>query len=165
MMKKFTDFQAKQAEVYKKNEKALEDILDPDQFDRLLGLLVQRENYRSVISSDKVAAAIEATAKQKEELTKISNDSNAMGRGRGGPGAGGAPGGGGQPDFAAMREAMEKARKETDDKMAAVLTDVQKKKLEEMKGAKFEFPAFGGPGGGPGGGRGAGGGRPGRNDN
>ncbi len=64
-----------------------------------------------------------------------------------------------------IREQMEKARKETEEKMAAVLTDAQKKKLEELKGAKFEFPERGF--GGPGGGQGPGGGRPGRprNDN
>ncbi len=168
--KKMEEFTTKSAEIVKTHEKSLDDILNPEQADRLMGLIVQRENVRAVLSSDKVAAAIEATAKQKEELAKIQKESNpGFGRGGRGGGAGGAPGGapgggaGGPPDMTAIREAMEKARKETDDKMLAVLTDVQKKKLEELKGAKFEFPEAGR--GGPGGGRPAGGGRPNRTDN
>ncbi|MFN9234432.1 MAG: hypothetical protein ACK6D4_07305 [Planctomyces sp.] len=83
----------------------------------------------------------------------------------GGPGAGG-PGAG----FEAMREKMEAARKKSTDAAMAVLSDDQKKQLEEMQGAKFEIDmrammggrgGFGGGPGGPGGGgqRGGQGGR------
>lgn len=54
-----------------------------------------------------------------------------------------------QPDFSKMQ----KLREEGEEKSKAVLTEEQKKELEEMKGDKFEFPApqFGPPGGGGGG--------------
>ena len=42
--------------------------------------------------------------------------------------------GGGPPDFEAMRPKMEALRKKSDAKLAAVLTDAQKKQFEEMKG-------------------------------
>ena len=58
----------------------------------------------------------------------------------------------------AMRTKMEALRKQTDEKIVALLTDDQKKQWKEMLGAPFTFPAFrpggrGGPGGfgGPGG--------------
>lgn len=161
--KKMDEFQKAMADATKKQEAKLDDILDPDQSSRLMGLLVQRENVRAVLSYDKVAAAITLTDEQKTKLTTIDRESRNGMRQRGGGGAGGA--GGERPDFAQIREQMEKARKETEEKMAAVLTDAQKKKLEELKGAKFEFPERGF--GGPGGGQGPGGGRPGRprNDN
>lgn len=158
--KKMEEFQKGMAEATKKQEAKLDDILDPDQSSRLMGLLVQRENVRAVLSYDKVAAAITLTDEQKTKLTTIDRESRNAMRPRGAGGAGGE-----RPDFTQIREQMEKARKETEEKMSAVLTDAQKKKLEELKGAKFEFPERGF--GGPGGGQGPGGGRPGRprNDN
>ncbi len=38
-------------------------------------------------------------------------------------------------------------RKQTEDKIAAVLTDDQKKQWKDMTGAPFTFPAGPGPGG------------------
>lgn len=100
-------------------------------------------------------AAQEAQEKMREEMRA------AFGRGRDG-------GDGERPDFNAMREKMEAARKQTETQVMAVLNDDQKSKLEGMKGKPFELDmrqlfqrggGFGGPppGGGfgrPGGGRG-----------
>src|SRR2546421_597136 len=49
-------------------------------------------------------------------------------------------GGGGGGDRAAMREKMLAMRKQTEDKIAALLTDDQKKTWKEMLGAPFAFP-------------------------
>ena len=48
-----------------------------------------------------------------------------------------------------MRTRMEALRKQTDEKITALLTDDQKKQWKEMLGAPFTFPTprFGGPGG------------------
>src|SRR5207245_2781460 len=50
--------------------------------------------------------------------------------------------GGGGGDRQAMMQKMQELRKQTDDKIAAVLTDDQKSKWKEMTGAPFTFPAF-----------------------
>ncbi len=46
---------------------------------------------------------------------------------------------GGREGFAQMREKLETMRKQTTEKLTAVLTDAQKSKFEEMKGKLFEL--------------------------
>ena len=74
--------------------------------------------------------------------------------------------GGGGAGFAAMQEKMTAARAKSAEAALAVLTDEQKKTIDELKGAKFELDMralMGGRGGPPGGGtRGADGGKGGR---
>lgn len=55
--------------------------------------------------------------------------------------------GGGRPDFAALRERMETERKETTEKVTAILTADQKAAWEKMKGEAFELKFERGPGG------------------
>lgn len=162
------------------NEKAqalLDEVLTPDGMNRLLGLYAQLNNYRSV-SNELVAKKINLSEDSKKKIeaaqTKLRDEMMAQfqgGRGGGAPGAGGS-GGGFNPED--MRARMEEAQKKQEEAVSTNMTDVEKKALEDLKGAKFTFPenmnrggfGFGGPGGGgpggAGGGRGGrGGGRPG----
>lgn len=141
----------------------------------LMGLLATPEIRKEVKLSDEGFAAV-------DKLLKENEAARGGGRGPGGPGGGGpgagGPGGagggaGGPPGFDAERmkeiqKTMAEGQKKIDEAVLAALTDEQKKSLETLKGAKFEFPesargrgfggfgGFGGGfgGGGPGGGRG-----------
>ena len=137
----------------------------------LMGLLATPEIRKEVKLSDEGFAAV-------DKLLKENEAARGGGRGPGGPG-GGAPGGGGpgggapgggQPDperearMKQMQDAMAEGQKKTDEAVVAALSDEQKKALETLKGAKFEFPealrnpfARMGMGGGFGGGFGGGG--------
>lgn len=146
-MAKMRELMPKMAEMQTKYEGKLEEVLDPKQMDRLLGLFVQRDEIRT-LSNAIVAAKLKITDEQKAELAKIekANGEAMMSAFSGGGGGGGD-----------MREKFQAMRKENEEKTMGILTAEQKKTMEDMKGAKFEFPqrGFGGPGGpgGPGGGR------------
>ena len=138
----------------------------------LMGLLATPEIRKEVKLSDEGFAAV-------DKLLKENEAARGGGRGPGGPGGapggggpgGGAPGGpgGGQPSpdreafIKQMQETMAEGQKKTDEAVLAALSDEQKKALETLKGAKFEFPealrnpfARMGMGGGFGGGFGGG---------
>jgi hypothetical protein len=159
------------AEANEKAKETLDEVLEPEKQKRLMGLLAQRDGYRAA-ANDLVAKEIgldeAGLAKVKEAVQKANDEMREAfgGRGRGQGGRGGF-----DPEaLAEMRTQMEEMRKKADETIAASLTDEQKQNLENLKGAKFEFPepqfgrgrGFGGPGG-PGG-RGPGGGRPGNGD-
>ena len=152
-MAKLRELMPKMAEMQTKFEGKLEEVLDPKQMDRLLGLFVQRDEIRT-LSNAMVAAKLKITDEQKAELAKIekANGEAMMSAMSGFAGGGGGGGAGGD-----MREKFQAMRKENEEKTMVVLTAEQKKTMEDMKGAKFEFPQRGpgGPGGqgGPGGGR------------
>lgn len=134
-----------------KIETKLADILNPKQFDRLIGLYIQRDGTRT-LSSKIISTKLEITEEQKAKIAEIEKAAaeemgTMFGGGRGGAGGGGAGGAG----FADMREKMDKMRKESEEKTNGVLTAAQKAKMEELKGAKFEFPAPQPRGGGAGG--------------
>ncbi len=139
MQKKMEEMGKQMAEAAKAAEAEVDNILDPDQQDRLLGLMIQRDGVRSVMGSEKVAEALGVTAEQKEKLQAAEREAmeemrsafgggrgqggpgGPGGRGQGGPGGpGGAPGAGGGPggpggpggfDPEAMRKRFEEARK------------------------------------------------------
>jgi hypothetical protein len=161
MRKKMEENGKKMAEMAKEAEKKLETILDPDQQDRLIGLLIQRSGVRAVPSSELLCAALEITDDQKTKFAEVEKQNGdemrkSFEKMR-------SEGQGGDEDPQArgekMRKAMEEMNKAAEERLMAVLTDDQKSKMESLKGEKFEFPApqfggFGGPGGQ--------GGRPGR---
>ena len=135
------------ASMQLKSESKLEKILDPVQMDRLVGLFIQRDGARS-LNSKIISTRLEIT---KDQEVKIADQEKIAGEEMRS-----LFGGGGGGD---MREKMEKMRKDSEEKITGLLTATQKTKMEELKGAKFEFPAppaRGGPGGpgGPGGARG-----------
>ena len=122
--------------IMTKSEEKLSEILDPIQMDRLVGLHIQKDGVRS-FSSKTVATRLEITADQKAKVAALETSAGEEMRAAMTPGA----------DF---REVRDKIRKESDEKALAVLTAAQKAKMEELKGAKFEFPAQPARGGGRG---------------
>ncbi len=189
--KYFADMQKQREELSKKTDTVLNALLEEGQIKRLDQITVQARLQMAALQTlmaDDMKAALTITEEQvgklKEVETKATEDMQKMMeemRANFQPG-GGAPGGGGPgAGFEGMREKMETARKAVTESAMAVLTDAQKSKLEEMKGAAFELDprslmggrggfggggpgGQGGPGGGQGGrgGRGQGGGRGGR---
>lgn len=137
-------------------EDKLEDILDPKQAERLIGLIIQRDGIRAV-NSKMVATKLGVTDDQKAKMDEVEKQSREKMREM-------FQGGGGGGGFSEeMRDKMRTAREETEGKMKEILTAAQKDQMESLKGAEFKFPepqwGRGGPGG-PGGGRGGpGGGR------
>jgi len=184
--KLFTDMQKQRDELSKKTDDVLNALLEDSQKTRLDQISLQLRMTSGIaaflkaddikgqlkISDEQVAKLDEAEKASQAEMQKMFEEMRgSFGGGR--PGGGGAPGaapapgapGAGGPGggFEAMREKMEAARKKTSDAAMAVLTDGQKKQLEDMQGAKFEIDmrammgGRGGFGGGPGGPGGPGG--------
>ena len=109
----------------------MKEVLNGDQQKRLMGIFVQMMGSGAVMDPA-VGKEIDLSDEQKTKLRE------AMGP----PPEGGRPGGG--ESFQARREKMDK-------EIASVLTDEQKKKLESLKGDKFELDMSalrGGQGGG-----------------
>lgn len=141
------EMRAKMAEMAAKADAKIQDILDPAQFDRLLGIFAQQDTVRA-LNHKLISERLSITEEQKGKIKAAEEESGQKLRDL-------FTGGGGRPGPEAF-EKMQAARKETEEKVVGVLTDEQKKKFDELKGEKFEFPQFGGPGG-PGGAGGRGG--------
>ena len=174
--------QKERAELSKKTDEALGAMLEPEQAKRLDQIAMQMKlNMATVatlksddmkaklsLTDEQVAKLDEAEKAATADMMKMFEEMRAAGGGGGQPGGAGQPGGGGGAGFAAMQEKMTAARAKSTDAALAVLTDEQKKMIDELKGAKFELDmralmgGRGGNGGPPGGGggrqRGAGGG-------
>jgi len=144
-MKEFQAMAAKLAEARNKVEGEVMLILDPIQQDRILGLLIQAEDGRSLISSQALAEVLGIDANQKERLKSVTDKSTnemreTFTKAR--------EAGGGLSD---MQEQMQALGKKVNAELLAVMTSDQKSKYEALKGEKFTFPesrGFGGPGGG-----------------
>jgi hypothetical protein len=146
-MAKMQEMMAKMQESTTKMEAKLEEVLDPNQMDRLLGLFVQQQGAMS-LNHSMVATKLNVTAEQKAKMAEMAKE--------GGEAIGKLFSNGPNPE---AMEKMQSMRKEGEEKILAMLTAEQKKSMEDMKGAEFKFPErqWGGPGGR--GGRGSGGGR------
>lgn len=132
----------KMREMGKKMEDKLEELLDPNQMDRLVGLLAQQEGLMSLRNS-LIATRLEITSDQKTKMLEMEKEAGEAMRSifsNGPPG----------PD---AFEKMQTMRKEGEAKLLALLTDAQKKTLEELKGETFKFPEMPRWGGGGRGGR------------
>ena len=151
----FAKMRKEMEEKAKEAEESLEEILMPSQIDRLEELRIQSQGVAALLS-EKVAEELGLSKEQKEELKttqetirdEMRSKMSEMFRGGSFDGD--------------PREMIEKLRKESDEKVLAVLDDDQKKKFEEMKGEPFDMAKLRSSGrGGPGGGRGGfgGGGR------
>ena len=126
-----------------KAEAKLGEILDPVQMDRLVGLYIQRDGVQT-LGSKKISSLLEITDEQKTKIAEKEKERNDETRSLFSSGFD-------REKMDEMRKSAEKIRKDSDEKTANVLTAAQKAKMEELKGAKFEFPARGGFGGGRGG--------------
>jgi len=126
----------------------INEVLLPDQRDRLKELAIQAQGT-GAINNPEVAEALKITDDQKKQLETIREESGTKmreafggGRGQGGPNE-------------EARAKITELRKEISEKTLAVLTTEQKAQLEKMKGEKSEidftqmrnFGGRGGPGG------------------
>ena len=128
-------------------EEATAEILDPDQFDRMLGLMIQMDPV-AALRSTSVQSALEISDKQKGQIDDAFTANGEKMRELFSGGFG--------PD---MREKMTEMRDELKTTVLGVLSDDQNEKMEELNGEEFEFPEQRGFGGrmGRGGDRGEGG--------
>ena len=147
-----------------KMKEQLEEVLFPEQLERLQEINIQLQGIAALRNED-VAKELKITEAQKKELEEV--QAGMMEKMREGMRELFTSGGGRD----GMREKIEKMRKDMEGDVLGVLTSDQKKKFEEMKGEKFEMPegafgrggqsgrgGFGGRGGGEQGGRGGRGG-------
>lgn len=144
----FAKMQKQREEAGNKMVEQIEEILLPDQFDRLKEICIQQLDVRA-LGMKEVAEALKITEAQKKEMEELATKQREEGReqmrklfeevGRDG-----------------IREAMAKYQKENNAKQLAILTSTQKSEFEKMKGKEFKMPEganmFGGGRGGPGGG-------------
>jgi hypothetical protein len=146
MMERGTKMRELMATKTTEVNKALADILKPDQLKRYKQIeLQQRANspfgggLAGVFATPEIATELKLTDDQKEKIKGIGEDFQkdaADARAN----AGG--------DFAAMQEKMTAMRKEVTTKITGLLTDEQKKTWKEMTGEPFEvkYPMGGGRG-------------------
>ena len=157
----FTKMRKQAEERNTKMKEQLEEVLFPEQLERLQEINIQLQGIAALRNAD-VAKELKITDAQKKELEEV--QAGMMEKMREGMRELFTSGGGRE----GMREKIEKMRADMEGDVLAVLTSDQKKKFEEMKGEKFEMPegsfgrggrgGFGGRGGGEQGGRGGRGG-------
>lgn len=153
-MKAMQEAAEKMRKAMAESESKVEEMLDPKQVDRLIGLVIQRDNLRA-LNSKLVADRLGVTEEQKTKMAAIEKEQGEKMRElfQGGFNAD-------------MRDKMREMREAGEAKIKDLLTDKQKSDMEALKGPEFKFPepqfGRGGPGGGPGGPGGPGGGRGGR---
>ncbi|SRR6056297_151032 len=156
--KVFEKMQKKREELEEKVTQALDEVLLPEQSERLHQIRIQVQGIRA-LADEKVAEQLEITAEQKKEMEEVQDKmrSEMAEKFREARESG---------DFGAMRDLMPKMQEKTEAAMMEILTAEQKKKFEEMKGEPFEMPENdrGGFGGGRGGAGGGFGGRRGGDD-
>jgi CO dehydrogenase nickel-insertion accessory protein CooC1 len=143
----------KQAEERAKIEKVkLAEILMPHQMKRLEEIYIQVLGVRALQDPD-VVRKLGITARQKEQIEKVQTEARERNRSQ-------MESLSQSGDREQIRETMTRLRKESDDKVLAVLTAAQKATFAQMKGEPLELPedAVRGGGGGRDRGRGGGGG-------
>ena len=149
-------------EAAAKQREQLEEVLLPEQLERLDEISLQARGITALMDSE-IAKKLELTETQTAELKETSEKSREEATTKMREMFQNARGGEGGFDRDKMREEMTKMREGINEKMLNVLTADQKKKFEDLKGEKFEMPERTGRGGGGGGGadrggRGGGGG-------
>ncbi len=123
-------------EYDQKAREGLRGVLAREQMIRLYQIRLQVRAVVDSLENSYVARRLELTDEQKQKLAKIKKDGQAKR----------------SELFAGMREASDeqrraafekyrKLRTEADEQALGVLTDAQKKSLEEMKGKKIELPS------------------------
>lgn len=148
--KAFAEMQERRKKRETEMREKLEEVLLPEQLERLEQISIQSRGPRA-LEDPAIAAKLNFTDEQKTKMEDVRSKSGERMRALFSSG-----------DRDKMREGFEKLRKESEEEVLAVLTADQRKQFEEMKGKPFELPE-GSFGRGFGGGRpgGFGGGRPG----
>jgi len=130
----------KMEEMRAENEKALADVLKPEQLKRLKQISLQ-VGGASAFADPKVADELKLTSEQKDKIQSIQQESRQSLRGL-------FQGGG---DREEARKKFAEARKSANEKAMAVLTPEQQSKWKEMTGEPFKGEIrFGGGQGGRG---------------
>jgi Spy/CpxP family protein refolding chaperone len=146
---KLEELRPKMEESQKALAKQIDEVLMPNQRDRLKQVTIQIQGT-AALSDDEVAKELALTDDQEKQIEQVRREAGERNREAFRDG-----GAGGDPE--ARRERFQKMQKETDDKVLAVLSSEQRDKFTKMQGEKFEFDRsqlFRGPGGPGGGGRG-----------
>lgn len=113
----------KRQELAKANDKAVAEILKPQQLKRVKQIALQQQGVRAV-NNEEIAKALNITDEQKEKIRDIGRQSFEQMR-----------------DISRDEEGRKKLQelmKQTNEKMMAVLTAEQKTKLKEMQGEPFK---------------------------
>jgi hypothetical protein len=122
-------------------EKAVAEVLKPEQLARLKQIELQRAGF-AAYTRPEVETALKLTTEQKEKIKTISDEANKEIRElmpmRGGQG-GGQRGAGGAGRGGPNAEKIAGIRKETTEKIVAVLNDEQKTAWKGMTGTPFEL--------------------------
>lgn len=146
----------KMEEMRTESEKAVGEILKPEQVKRLkeIGLQVrQRQGMGGVLNDKDVQSALSLSDDQKQQIKALEEDAQKFRREVMQAGGGGGGGGGGFGRLSdEQRQKLTDFNKTQSEKFAKVLTDDQKAKLKQLAGAEFKGELqFGGgrrPGGG-----------------
>lgn len=115
------------AERTEKVKKILTDGLKPEQLKRLNQIMWQRGGLAGFINNAEVQAALKPDAEQKKKIKAIRDDFQAKNREL-------TQGGGAQQN----RDKIQELRKKTNEDLAAVLTEDQKKAWKELLGPEFK---------------------------
>ncbi|MEX0585361.1 MAG: hypothetical protein WD176_01865 [Pirellulales bacterium] len=126
------ELRKKGQELSKKTDEELGKILDATQVARLKQLRLQRDGV-GALGRTEVADELGLSTEQKDKIAKI------LGEARGQFGQGGQRGGTAE-ERRARAEEFRKQREKVQSDITATLTDAQKTKFTEMKGAEFKFP-------------------------
>lgn len=124
---RFAEMGKKLAALNEETRKAIEEVLLPHQLERLKQISLQIRGTQA-LSDPEVAKELGITKEQQDKFAQIREEAmkksgelfTAGQRGE-------------------MREKIDALRKETEEKLLAVLTAEQKEKFEKMKGPKFEI--------------------------
>jgi Spy/CpxP family protein refolding chaperone len=120
------------AERQAEQTKLVNSILNPDQQKRFKEISLQQQGLQA-LATPAVADELKLTADQKTQIQTVLQQRNETMRGlfqQGGNGG----------DFAAVRDKMTAMNKDTDTKLAALLTDDQKSQWKAMLGTPFALP-------------------------
>jgi Spy/CpxP family protein refolding chaperone len=121
--------QKKFADLAAANDKALADILKPDQLKRLKQISLQLRGAMA-IADPETEKALNLNDEQKEKVKTIIDDLRKNTENRGAAGGGG--------DREEARKHREEARKAAGEQLMSVLTDDQKTKWKELTGEPFK---------------------------
>jgi DNA-binding transcriptional MerR regulator len=151
----FKKFREQQETTNKKIQEAIEDVLLPQQVERLNEIRLQIQGVGALLT-EPVQKELKITAEQKTKFTEIQKETQEKGQELFSGVRELFQGGDREKAQAAMQEIREKMtnmQKETEKSILGVLTDSQKKEFEKMKGKPVEIsqeelrPSRGGQGG------------------
>jgi Spy/CpxP family protein refolding chaperone len=115
-------------ELAKEGEKAVADILKPEQSKRLKEIVYQQQGPRAFADSA-VAKGVGLSEEQQKKIKEINDDTGKQLRELFQPGS---------PPDDETRKKMQDLRKEASEKIVKLLSEDQKKKWQELQGAPFK---------------------------